>query len=99
MSESSSSLIVIGDDWSSAIPYYAQRKALTPPNWEPVSLWQRQLAAPQEFLGDTRLGGIVFCADAAPHDVERQTLVKDFISDRAILGEASGCQFLAPEKK
>jgi hypothetical protein len=26
-----SALVVLGDDWSSEIPYYAERKAVTPP--------------------------------------------------------------------
>ena len=48
-------LIVIGDDWSSVIPYYAQRKSFALPNWAPVSVWQQTLATPQRFLGDRSL--------------------------------------------
>jgi hypothetical protein len=97
--EPDAGLIVIGDDWSSAIPYYAQRKSLALPNWVPVSLWQQTLATPQKFLDGDRLGGVVFCADTGPHDAERQMLVSEFVSGRAVLGEAGGCQFLAPDKK
>ncbi len=99
MTEPDTSLIVIGDDWSSEIPYFAQRKSLALPKWDPVSLLQRHLATPQQFLGAARLGGIVYCADSAPHDVERQKLLNEFVSGRAVLGEAGGCQFLAAEKK
>jgi hypothetical protein len=93
------SLIVIGDDWTSVIPYYAQRKSFALPNWAPVSFWKQTLATPQKYLGDRRLGGVVYCADMAPHDADRQLLVSEFISGRAVLGEAGGCQFLASEKK
>ena len=92
-------LIVIGDDWSSVIPYYAQRKSFALPNWAPVSVWRQTLATPQRFLGDARFGGIVYCADSAPHDAERRMLVDEFVSGRAVLGEAGGCQFLASEKE
>ena len=97
--ELDASLIVIGDDWASVVPYYAQRKSFALSNWAPVSLWQRILATPQKFLGDRRLGGVVYCADMAPHEAERQKLVSEFVSGRPVLGEADGCQFLAPNKK
>ena len=97
--EPDTGLIVIGDDWSSAVPYYAQRKGFALPSWAPASLWQRILATPQKFLGDRRLGGVVFCADRGPHEAERQMLVSEFVSGRPALGEAGGCQFLAPNKK
>ena len=84
---------------TSLIPYYAQRKSLVLPNWEPISLLRPHLATPQQFLGAARLGEIVYCADSAPHDVERQKLLNEFVSGRVVLGEAGGCQFLAAEKK
>jgi hypothetical protein len=91
-------LIVIGDDWSSLVPYYAQRKSFVIPNWIPLASWQRILAAPQSFLDDARPGGVVYCADLAPTDPERKTLIDAFIAGRAVLGEAGHCRLLAPDK-
>jgi hypothetical protein len=92
------SLIVIGDDWSAAVPYYAQRKSLALPNFTPVSSWQRVLAAPQAFLGDAHLGGVVYCTEALPKDAERLALIDAFIAGRKLLGEAGECRLFAPEK-
>jgi hypothetical protein len=92
------SLIVIGDDWSSTIPYYARRKSLAIPNWLALASWQRMLAAPQKYLGDARLGGVVYRADKAPQDPERKALVDAFIAGRTVLGEIGPWKLLAPDK-
>jgi hypothetical protein len=96
--EPGASLLVIGDDWSSTTPYYAQRKALAIPAWITLTSWQRMLAAPQEYLDDVRLGGVVYCADKAPQDPERKALIDAFLAGRAVLGEAGPCRLLAPDK-
>jgi hypothetical protein len=94
-----SSLIVIGHDWSSLVPYYAQRKSFVVPNWIPFTSWQRILGAPQSFLGEARLGGVVFCAVLAPTGPERKTLIDAFISGRPVVGETGQCRLLAPHKQ
>ena len=93
------SLIVIGDDWSSTIPYYAERKSLAIPNWLATESWQRMLAAPQKYLGDARLGGVVYRADKAPQDRERKALVDAFVAGRTVLGEIGPWKLLAPDKQ
>ena len=93
------SLIVIGDDWSSLVPYYAQRKSFVIPNRLPLAFWQRILATPQNFLGDARLGGVVYCADLAPTDPQRKILIDAFMAGRAVLEEAGRCRLLAPDKQ
>ena len=98
MTPPDTSLVVIGDDWSTTIPYYAQRKSLPIPNWLALTSWQRMLTAPQEYLDDVRLGGVVYCADTAPRDPERKALIDAFIAGRAVLGEAGPCRLLAPDK-
>jgi hypothetical protein len=92
------SLIVIGDDWSSLVPYYAQRKSFVIPNWIPLASWQRILAAPQSFLDGAPLGGVVHCLDKSPTDPERKDLIDAFVAGRAVLGEAGPCRLLAPAK-
>jgi hypothetical protein len=96
--ELGASLIVIGDDWSSTIPYYAERKSLAIPNWVALTSWQRILAAPQNFLGEAHLGGVVYCADQAPTDPERKTLIDLFMAGRAVLGEVGHCRLVAPAR-
>jgi hypothetical protein len=89
-------LVVIGGDWSSVIPYYAQRRSLAIPHWATVASWRRMLAAPQKYLGGVPLGGVVYCSDHAPQDAERKAVIEAFIGGRAVIGEAGPCKLLAP---
>jgi hypothetical protein len=93
-----SGLIIVGDDWSSTIPYYAQRKALAIPRWMRAEFLRRAFAAPQRFLGDARLGGVVYCSQDSPKDAERKALVDAFVAGRQVLGEAGECKLLAPNR-
>jgi len=86
------SLIVIGDLWSSAIPYYAERKGLVLDTWFPL---QRVFADPQRYLGDAPLGGIVYCIDKLPTYGASIPAIQAFIAGRAVIGEFGGCQLLA----
>jgi hypothetical protein len=89
-----SSLVVIGQDWSSTVGYYAQRKSLTVPNWMPFEYWQRVAAQPQKFLGPVPLAAIVVCTDYAPKD-ERKSLVEQLVDGHRVLGEAGDCTLYA----
>jgi hypothetical protein len=106
------SLIVLGDNWSPAIPYYSERKSLALPSFTSTELMKRILQDPQAFLGDVPLGGIVYCpvgieldyGERTPPDRDyggRVALVMAFIADRTVLAEvghnAGGCQVLAPK--
>jgi hypothetical protein len=93
-----SGLLIVGDDWSSAIPYYAQRKALAIPKWMPAEFLRRAFAAPQIFLGDARLGAVVYCSQDLPKDAERRALIDGFAAGRKVLGEAGECKLLAPDR-
>lgn len=92
------SLIVVGDNWSSAVPYYAERKALALADWFPAPLFQRLVADPQSFLGDRPLGGIVYCADKLHEFGTKVPLVLSLVSNRAVIGEYGGCQLLSPQQ-
>jgi hypothetical protein len=93
-----SALIVIGDDWSSEVPYYAERKALAMPYWATARpILKKLLADPQSFLGDRPLGGIVYCASAkVPADIAPQ--IAAFTAGRKLLGTASDCQLLSAQR-
>jgi hypothetical protein len=89
-----SGLVIIGDDWSSTIPYYAERKAVSIPGWTPRPVLERLLADPVAFLGGQPLGGIVYCPlSAAPSEIA--PLLQAFVAGRRLLGKAYGCRLLA----
>jgi hypothetical protein len=89
-------LIIVGDDWSSTIPYYAQRKSLAIPKWVAATFLRRAFSAPEQFLDGGRVGGIVYCTEALPKVEESKALVEAFIAGRTVLGEAGPCRLLAP---
>lgn len=91
------SLIVLGDDWSSAVAYYSKRKTLTVPGWTPPELAKKIFSDPQQFLGNNPLGAIVVC-DAGLKDYKRfMPLVERFLADRKQLGRHEGCRILSAQ--
>jgi len=89
-----SSFIVIGDDWSSTIPYYSERKGLALAPYIPKALTEKILANPQSFLGDRPFAAIVVCLDQIATYKESAPLIETFIADKALIGEFGGCQVL-----
>ncbi len=92
------SVIVIGFDWSSEVPYYGQRKALELPFKTNTALLRRVFDDPQSFLGDQKLGAIVYCEDLIDYFKDRTPLVRAFLSDRQVLAEESGCRLVSPNR-
>jgi hypothetical protein len=78
------SILVYGLDWSSELPYYAQRKALAVPDW--YAGYEEPLAAPERYFGDTRVGALVVCA--SPKQPAEQ-MVQRFLSSHGPFREAS----------
>jgi hypothetical protein len=93
------SLLIIGDDWSSAIGYHSQRKSLALPYTAAPDSVNKILTNPQNYLGDAPLGAIVYCADQARHYGSNQTEIRQFVSGRRLLGAAGGCQIFSPYRR
>ena len=92
------SLIVLGDEWASAVPYYSERKAFALSWWLSVPFLTRLFANPQAYLGDSPFAGIVYCSDKVADFGGKLPLVKKFVADRKVLGQAGNCQLLAPQR-
>lgn len=100
------SLLVFGQDWSSVVAYYSERKTLTVPSWIPAALSQKMIENPQAFLGDTRLGGIVLCPFATGQTMaylrkkfgDRMPSIDALIAGHAVIGEVEECQLFAPSR-
>lgn len=92
-------LLIVGDDWSSLVPYYSGRKSIALPGWAPADYLDDLLRDPSPFLGGAPLGGIVFCRDRL-HDYGAQApTVEAFMAGREQIGEAGGCALLAPARR
>ena len=93
------SLIVIGDDWASAIPYLSNRKSLALPGFTPKPLLEAVFNSPQHFLGDSPIGAIVYCPDRPLATyADRTPLVEAFVAGRQRLAEFGGCELLSPDR-
>lgn len=90
------SLLVIGNDLSSAAPYFSERKALVLPNRTPRPLMERLFEDPQSFLGASRLGAIIYCSAQLQNYGDRVSIIEQFIANRVVLGQVGECQLLAP---
>ena len=54
-------MLVFGEDWSSALPYYATRRAMLVPDWVPDNALGTMRGNQQSFTGNYRLGLVVVC--------------------------------------
>ena len=87
-------ILVLGQDWSSAIPYYSERKALVLPNWFPMDLTVQALQNPERFL-EGKLGAVIYCSGYYGYN-EKTSLIEDFLAGRSVLKRAGTCQLLSP---
>ncbi len=92
------SLIVIGDDWSSIVPYYAERKSIAIPSWASGTVITKLIADPQSLLGDYPLGGIVVCQDHLGDYKEHASELAKFVSMRRVLASADGCMLFGEQR-
>jgi 4-amino-4-deoxy-L-arabinose transferase-like glycosyltransferase len=92
----SESLLVLGQDWSSSIAYYAERKSLTIPNWLRPDLTDEILADPEKFLGGQKLGGIVYCTYKDKGGKGER--YRAAVAGREVVAEAGLCRLFAPTR-
>lgn len=86
-------LLVLGQDWSSAVPYYSERKVLALPAWAPLPMFEQILEKPEMFLGGLHLGAVVFCKGGGYGG--RSSLIEAFVAQRSVIAEAGTCKLLS----
>lgn len=89
-----SGVFVIGDDWASTIPYYAERKGLALPKWTPPELLGKILTDPQAYLGGKPLGAVVLCRNQLPDYKERIPAIERFIGNLKARSTTADCAML-----
>jgi hypothetical protein len=92
------SLVVLGEQWSSVVPYYSQRKALVVPTIVSPGLLQDLLRDPASHLAGTRYAGVVDCGSWDAYGSEGRKLVEQFLAGRAVLATRGFCRLLAAAK-
>lgn len=88
-------IVIFGMEWSSEVPYYAERKSFAIPDWKDRPGWpgksswnkkyQEILENPTPYLGGKEIGAIVYCGDRAPK-------VNPLAFTGRIRTDVSGCQ-------
>lgn len=91
-------MVVFGLDWSSELPFFADRRAVMVPDWAPPST-MKSLADSNALLGGAPLGMLVDCPNQISIDPSRAVdygrIVAKF-SAGAELHEIQGCQVWLP---
>jgi hypothetical protein len=85
-------LVVFGDDWSSVIPYYSERKAFVIPPWAPQATFEELFKNPKKLLGNLDLGGVVVCPAHLENYGANKTSIEALINGKKMLAESETCK-------
>lgn len=85
-------LVVFGDDWSSAMSYFSERKSFTVPGF--MEQYAERSANPGNYIAPAQLGSVVLCG-AAPHP-SADALLAWAGQAHWKFGEVSGCLLALP---
>jgi hypothetical protein len=83
---------VIGDEWSSGVPYFSQRRALALPSFAPAPLIEGVLKQPKLYFGSAGLGGIVVCNDLSEYPPDIRPMIVAFLAGRTAAAQAGACR-------
>lgn len=85
-------LVVFGNEWSSIIPYYSERKAFVIPAWAPQATFEELFKNPKRLLGNLDLGGVVVCPAYLENYGTSRTSIAALISGKKVLAETETCK-------
>jgi hypothetical protein len=92
-------LIILGDDWDSTIPYYADRRALAMPEWVSDRVAISIFTDPGAHLAGRRFAGVVSCDFGnAPPNAERVMAEQAFLAGRTMLAQHGACTLFSAER-
>jgi hypothetical protein len=93
------SLLVFGDEWSSVIPFYSERKSLAIPFFTQPPIFERIIADPQSLLDGARLAGVIDCRlppQWQTYSPEQMAKIDQFMAGRKILFQNQYCRLATP---
>lgn len=109
--KSNESLLFFGDNFSSVVPFYSERKSLAGVPWAPPPLFDRIIFDPQSLLGDAPLGGIIDCRyplqtsveqvgkiDMQLYSAEQEAKIDAFLANRRTVFHSGRCKLMAPDR-
>jgi hypothetical protein len=85
-------LIVFGNEWSSIIPYYSERKALVIPSWAPQETFDELFKNPKRLLGNLDFGGVIVCPGYLDSYGANRPSIEALINGKKMLADAETCK-------
>jgi Dolichyl-phosphate-mannose-protein mannosyltransferase len=108
--KSNESLLFLGENFSSVVPFYSERKSLGVVPWASPPLFDKMISNPQSLLGDAPLGGIIDCrhplqtseqtakTDAWLYSAEQTAKIDAFLANRRTVFHSGRCRLMAPDR-
>ncbi len=107
--KSNESLLFFGDDFSSVVPFYSERKSLAVVPWTSPPLFDKIISDPQSLLGGAPLGGIIDCRqqtsaeqmakiDAQLYSAEQTAKIDALLANRRTVFHNGRCRLMAPDR-
>ena len=87
----SEGLLILGDDWSSAIPYYSQRRSLALLGIALPGVWEAVLKEPPRFFDNVRVGGVIVCGDLRGYPESLRPLIVKMLEAHVARATAGSC--------
>jgi hypothetical protein len=110
--KSNESLVFFGDNFSSIVPFYGERKSLGAVPWTSPNLFNKIISDPQSLLGDAPLGGIIDCRrpgqtsaeqvgkiDAWLYNSEQMAKIDSLLANRRTIFTSGRCRLMVPDRE
>jgi hypothetical protein len=110
VTKSNESLLFFGENFSSIVPFYSERKSLAAVAWTSPTLFDKTISNPQSLLGDAPLGGIIDCRhplettaeqtgkiDAWLYSAEQEAKIDALVANRRTIFHKGRCRLIAPD--
>ena len=108
--KSNESLLFFGENFSSVVPFYSERKSLGVVPWASPPLFDKMISDPQSLLGDAPLGGIIDCRHPLQtseqiakvsswlYSAEQTAKIDALLANRRTVFHNGRCRLMAPDR-
>ena len=103
-------MLFFGDNFSSVVPFYSERKSLGVVPWTSPRLFDKMISDPQSLLGDAPLGGMIDCRHPLQtsaeqigfgtqlYTAEQTAKIDALLANRRTVFHNGRCRLMAPDR-